>query len=194
MRKELLHQRGYTIAEILAVISILVIIGSLVSGILYSVLRGTSKSKITTAIAQNGNYSLSVISNLITDADRLEYVIDNTGTKLLSCSPGPVVGKSLAIRGLDGGISIIACEDSDVFSSKTISSQSASFKVSLIDTSFIAVVKDSCSLSCSQQDVFSAPRIDIAFDLSDKEGGGFSEKKGSATFKTSILMRNYNQR
>lgn len=168
-----LTSKGYTLIELLAVVGILVTLGGILSGILYSTLRGNNKSTITTAIAQNGNYALSVISNIILSSD-------NTA----SCT-GQDVSSLQFYRG-DGGITTLACDTAN----KTISSNSAS----LINMNVVQV--DTCHLRCSQPsgDPYALPIIYVEFTLGQIGSPLFFESSSSGVFKTSVSMRNYNPR
>ena len=179
-------RKGYTLIELTIVMALLLIVGTIIVGIISSALRGNTKTKITTDIAQNGNYAISVMSDLITNSQKLNSLTGYPSpTVYPSCpmSPG-VLGKSLSITGLDGGITIFACDDSR----HTITSNSAS----LLDTTQVILSSDpntSCSITCTQTDIYSSPRIDIKFQLQNATGAT-SEKSASANFNTSVFLRN----
>src|SRR5581483_2454097 len=101
---------GFTILELLVVISIMVIIGSLISGILFSTLRGTNKTKITNAVSQNGNYAMSVMTDII----RSSTNVVSGGATCASASPTPA--QTIALSRLDGGITTLSCTGNTVAS------------------------------------------------------------------------------
>ena len=173
-----MNSRGYTIIELLAVISILIIISGVITGILYSTLRGSNKVKITTELSQNGTYALSLINSAINDSRNITQV---AGQDINDCTAAPS-GTSLTLKRLDGGTTLLSC------SNGTISSNSAA----LINTDQVKVVDNSCLFSCSQQasDPYAFPIITVKFALSDKNAVG-SESQGSATFQTSASLNNY---
>lgn len=174
------ESNGYTIIELLAVISILIIISGIISGILYSTLRGSSKARITTEVTQNGNYALSLISNIIVDSTNVTHI---DGVPILDCTTTPPgSGKSITLARLDGGTTTLACE------SNTISSNSAS----LINTNKVQVEEDSCFFYCTQttNDPYAIPILEVTFNVRDKDTGLF-ESQASSTFNTSVSIRNY---
>lgn len=179
MKDKMKESLGYTLIEMITVIAIFVIIGSLITGILYSALRGGSKVGIVSTVAQSGNYALSIISNLITSS---VSVLSVGGVPITDCIGNPT-GTSIEISGLDGGKTTLSCIN------ETVSSNSAS----LLDTSLVKITSSSCTFSCVQADPYSPPIINVGFTLENKTGSLF-EKRASAPFKTSAIIRNYIQR
>ncbi len=90
------------------------------------------------------------------------------------------------VTGFDGGKTIFHCDKTDnVLNPLGIASNSAS----LIDTSSVDVV--SCYFTCSQNNIFSPPNIGINFSLTQKGNPQFFENRESASFQTSVSVRNY---
>ncbi len=172
------HSRGYTIVELLAVVSILVIISGIITGILYSSLRGSSKTKITTEVAQNGNYVLSVFSSVVLDSVNATQI---GGVDINDCTASPS-GTSITLKTLDANFTTLSCANG------TISSGSAS----LINENQVKIKENSCFFYCSQKsdDAYAIPIIGIKFTLEDKSTGLF-ETRASSTFETSVSFRNY---
>ena len=171
-------KKGYTIIELLAVVSILVILAGIISGILYSTLRGSAKTKITTEVVQNGNYAISVLTNLISSSSSVTGI---GGVEIQDCTASPI-GTSISLKNIDGDKYTISC------SGNNISSGSAS----LINTHQVQIRTNSCQFYCSQKavDPYSIPIVGIEFVVEDKSTGLF-ESKSSSFFKTSVSMRNY---
>lgn len=179
MKKSFFRQSlGYTIIELLTVVSILVIISGIISGILYSTLRGSSKTRITTEVTQNGSYAVSVISNIIIDSTSVTQI---GGIDISDCTASPS-GTSISLRRLDGATTTLSCANN------TISSDSAS----LINTNNVQIEDNSCFFYCKQvsNDPYSIPIVGVTFKVRDKATGLF-ESQSSATFDTSISIRNY---
>jgi len=172
------ESKGYTIIELLAVISILVILAGIISGILYSTLRGSSKTRITTDVAQNGSYAIGVMSNILA-ASRSVTKVD--GADITDCTTLKT-GSSIAVKSIDGDEITFAC------SGINISSNS----VSLINTNQVQLKADSCSFSCQQKstDSYSIPIVSVEFTIEDKNAVLF-ENKSSSAFRTSVSLRNY---
>ncbi len=180
MKKNKLKDRklkyGYTIIELLAVVSILVIISGIISGILYSTLRGTGKTRINTEISQNGAYALSVFTNSVVDSGSVTQIND---VDIDDCTASPS-GTSITLKRLDGSATNFACSDN------TISKDG----VSVVNNNIVSITN--CSFTCRQKsdDPYSIPSVDISFTISQKSGN-FVELTGTSTFNTSVSMRNY---
>lgn len=170
--------------ELLAVVSILVALTGIITGILYSTLRGSNKVKITTEVSDNGAYVISVITNAINDTRNITQV---GGVDINDCTGSPV-GKSITLKRLNGSTTVFAC------SGNTIASSSASLgnSTSLINTNQVQSDYSSCSFTCMQKadDLYAVPIITMNFKIGDL-GVNAQELKGSATFNTSVAVRNY---
>lgn len=184
------HMLGYTILELIVVMALMLVIGGFIVGILNSTLRGNTKTKITSDIAQNGNYAMSIMTGIITNSQAFNSI--NTSLAF----PNPVAtcvgrvsnGKQITVTGFDGGVTTFTCNDVGTSPTYTISSNSAS----LLDTTQVKLIPGSCTFTCSQDSVYSAPRIDITFQLQNASGATY-EKQANALFNTSISIRNYGQ-
>jgi len=177
---------GYTLIELLVVMFLLVIVATLIAGILNSTITGTAKSRIASDLGQNGNYALSVVSDIISNAKDLQSVTDASHATYLSCASSTsttVTAKSINLEGFDGGITTLTCDDIGQSPTYTISSNSAS----LIDTTRVKLVPGSCSFVCTQEDEYSIPRIDVTFQLYNAGSSNYSD---NITFNTSVAMRN----
>jgi len=176
---------GYTLVELLAVTSIIVIVTGLIVGVLHSTLRGGSKTKITNDVSQNGNYALSVISNIALNA---ESVTNVGGTDVSDCTTLQQ-GDSIEFKKADGSRLSFSC------ASDSIASSSGTTTTYLIDNASVKVDPVSCNFSCFQSDAnpYSSPIIGVSFTVSQSKGSSF-ENLASSSFKTSVTMRNYNPR
>jgi len=187
-------EKGYTVIELLTVAGVMVIIGGVLTGIIVSTLRGTNKTQTSNAIAQNGNYALSVISNILVSSDAIIALRDSSGVILdqdgdCTSQPNPI-GNEIDLRRIDGGITTLACDN------QTIASESASMSVSLLDTTKVRIDTSSlstCYFKCIQEedDPYSAPSIEVGFVLTSQNQSGAIENTGTADFKTSVKLRNY---
>lgn len=177
--------RGYTLVEMVTVGLILVTITGVIAAVLTSTLRGTNKSKVTSSVSQNGNYALSVISNIFISTKGVEAV---EGNPVVDCSANPS-GISMMVTRSDGGTTLLSCDlNSDP---PTISSNGAT----LIDTSVVQVDSDKgCHFSCIQNNnAYSAPLLEVGFSLKQKGRTGFSDSSSTQDFTTQVLMRNFTQ-
>lgn len=174
--KKLNSKQGYTIVELLAVVSILVIISGIISGILYSTLRGTGKTRINTEVSQSGAYALSVFTNAVVDSGSVTQIND---VDISDCTASPS-GTSVTLRRLDGATTKFSCTNN------TINKDD----VSIVNNNIVSI--SNCSFTCKQKtdDSYSIPSVDISFTVSQK-AGKFVELIGTSTFNTSVTMRNY---
>ncbi len=179
-----IDNRGYTLIELLAVTTIIVIVASLIAGILYSTLRGGNKSKVTNEVAQNGNYALSVISNTILLSESVTQI---GGVSITDCTANPS-GSSIELKQSTGSLITFACQND------TIASTSASSTTYLIDNNTVKADSATCSFVCKQSDnnPYSIPIINITFTLSQLNANATVENSSTAVFTTSTTMRNFN--
>ena len=189
MRKQIDDkQNGYTLIELLAFTSIIVIVSGLVVGILYSTLRGGNKTKATNDVAQNGNYALSVISNTALIAQDVTKV---GGNSISDCTTKRQ-GTSIEFEQADGSLVSFACDPG----TDSIASASGSTTTYLIDNTTTKVVAASCNFSCFQStgNPYSSPIISIAFTVSQRSSSTLFENVASSPYKISVTMRNYSPR
>lgn len=172
---------GFTLLELTVVMGIILVIGTIVVSIVSSTFRGNNMVRISNDQAQNGNYALNVITNLLVNTQQFESITDGS-TVTTTCPAAGINGKSITIRGFDGGISTLSCKDNGINPDYLISSNSAS----LIDASQVSLVPDSCTFTCTQADEFSPPRIDIVFTLKNAS----DQTTGTTTFRTGVSLRN----
>ncbi len=176
---------GYTVIELLAVVTILVAVTGIISALITQTLRGTSRTNITNRIAQAGNYASTVISNEIISAEDI-VAIDGDAVADCTGDPSPTGNSIEILVSQEQGTILYEC------ASDTISSNSAS----LFDTSRVRVDSsdpNACYFTCRQQnnDPYTPPIVEFGFTLTQKSPDALFENRDSAPFKTSVLMRNY---
>ena len=174
---------GYTIVELLAVVTILVAVTGIVSALITQTLRGSSRTNITNQVSQAGNYVSSAITNSIIAA---ENVVAVGGDDIIDCTQKPTGNSIELFVSQKGGSITYSC------SGDTISSNSAS----PIDTNRLRVDSSdssACYFTCRQQsnDPYTPPVIEFGFTLTQKSETALFDKRASAPFNTSALMRNY---
>lgn len=165
--------RGYTMVELLTVLGILSVIGSMVISIVFITLSGAKKSEKVEILRQNGDTTLSQIIRSIRYAKSLDVPA--------SCVPSTNVS-SITITSLaDNQQTTFAC------GGNTISSNSASF----LNTNIVKTT--ACSFTCSQATIADPPVITVQFTLSPVSSGSFSETQASIPFQSSVTLRNYSR-
>jgi prepilin-type N-terminal cleavage/methylation domain-containing protein len=163
-------ERGFTLIEILTVISILAVIGTIAVGIIQLTLRSSKKVDLMESARQNGDATLSQMVRTIRYAASLDDP--------LSCVPSTTVS-SITVSAVTTHIqTTYAC------SGNTIKTDG----VSMFNTSTLNV--NSCSFVCMQPTVTDPPTITIQYTLTPATAGIFSETKFSLPFQSSVTMRN----
>jgi prepilin-type N-terminal cleavage/methylation domain-containing protein len=174
-KKYMGNEKGFTLVEMLTVIAIFVVIGGVVTSILVTSFRTSSKTDIVAAVQNSGNYALSQMAKTIRDARGL--------VSPFPCTPS-VVAQSITIITPDNQQIIYSC------TSSTIASNGAS----LLDTNQVAL--QTCSFTCMQESDSDLPVMKINFSLQQKSSSTFAEKiasQSAVVFQTSVGIRNINR-
>lgn len=179
---------GFTLIEMLAAIIVLIALGSIVTGIVWTSLRGNNKASTVSNVRQNGNYALSIMSKMIRDAKYFKGVSIDGSSYSTDCyqtianpSPTPIPYQYLKIKSFDDGETIFSCTEDN------ISSNSGTIDVSLLDSNSVSLA--SCYFECSQPSFSDYPTIKINFELT-ATGSAF-ENQASIPFETSVTLRNF---
>lgn len=197
------HQAGYTLIEMVTVLFILVIVAGVVSGMIFSVLRGSTESNISTNLSQNGNYALSIMSGIIASS---ESVVDIDGhNNCLSTGTGidgqPTYPQSTSITLMrsDGDTTTLAFEPDT--SPTNIASSSGSLTEAGIDNSVElldgSTVKIDTSTGkayyflCKQSSQYAIPLVLVKFSLVPVSVTTGVHSTLSQDFSTFILMQDY---
>lgn len=170
------NKAGFTLVEMLAVVAIFIVIGTVALSILLTSFRTSGKTDIVTAVQQNGSYALTQMSKTLRNARGLIAPFPCTGS---------VVVSSISLVTPDNQQVTYSCLLSN--NPPTISSNSAS----LLDTS--TVVLSSCQFTCSQASKSDLPIVTVSFSLTQKSTSALAEKiasTGAVPFQTSIVLRN----
>ena len=181
---------GFTLVELLSSIIVLVAVGSVITGIITSSLRGTNKTTTIENIRQNGNYALVQMSKNIEYAqvfngfsnDNINYVISCPFS--LAPTPAPVTTNYnfVKVTPLNSNAIVYNCTSSP----PTITANGSS----LVDTN--AVSLSTCTLSCIQTGSTDFPIIKIGFTLGPKNASDLVENSTPPIlFETSLTIRNY---
>lgn len=193
-------QKGVTLIELLVVIAIFVAVGGVFTSILSSVLRGNNRTKIQSAITQNGSYVINYLTNIILKSEK---VIKVGGVTSPDCtaSPNPD-GTSILLRyDTERGSNIICntgngsitVEDGALDADDNFTVESSVIILDT-DTAKLPLVKMSdCNFTCIQNQ-YSSPAININFTLMQTNTSTLSEFKYSSDFNTSVTLRNYRMR
>jgi len=166
------RRSGFTLIEIIVVVGILGIIMIMGSNLFFSILRGSTKTKILQLVKQNGDYAISVMGRMIRNA------------RSVSGS-----GSSITIVNPDGMPTTFSCGDIDIpLDGKA---EIASNGARLISNE---VKVENCSgiFSVTPGEVGVSPAaVTINFNLSQAAVTTRLEERASVNFRTTISLRNY---
>ena len=166
------RRSGFTLIEIIVVVGILGIVTVMGTNLFFSILRGSTKTKILQLVKQNGDYAISVMGRMIRNARSV-----NGG------------GSSITIVNPDGMPTTFSCGDIDIpLDGK---SEIASNGARLISNE---VKVENCSgiFSVTPGEVGVSPAaVTINFTLSQAGVTTRLEERASVSFQTTISLRNY---
>ena len=182
-------KKGFTIIELLVVITIFVLIGVIGINFFASILSGSGKTAIINEVKQNGSYSLNLIERFLRNADK---VTDDTDT--LCQNNGS--DDNITILNPDGGKTtfMFATDASNNLRIASISGGLLSPTTTLYLTNNDVVVNNTagtyyfiCTRSSGRSD-----KIEMIFTLEQKSptAGLPVDKKAVINFRTSVLLRN----
>lgn len=188
-------QSGFTLVELVVVMSVLVLIAGITGAVLSSTLNSANKSRAMTTVRQNGNVTLLQMTKTIQYAKKFKGVSNPGGIDITDCSvivgagtptPMPMQYKTLKLESFDNCLNAACppitylCDDA----ASIISSNSAN----LIDPSSVAI--SDCYFTCIQQGASDNPTIGINFTLKQKDTFALFENIASVSFHTAVEMRN----
>lgn len=185
--------RGFTIIELLVVITIFVLIGVIGINFFASILSGSGKTAIINEVNQNGSYSINLIERFLRNADK---VTDDTDTICQNNDNEKVT--NITILNPDGGKTtfMFTTDASNNLRIASISGGLLNPTSTLYLTNNDVVVNNTagtyyfaCSRSPGRSD-----KIEIVFTLEQKPlTAGLvlpANKKAVINFRTSVLLRN----
>ncbi len=179
---------GFTFVEILVVLAVLMVTGAVVGVILFSTLKGATKTNTLSVVRQNGNYAIAQMSKTIRNAKQFNGVSINNDQNVpytTDCTASDSTPyKYLKITDTNDQSVVYSCET-------TTTSGIISIRTSLLDAN--SVVVNSCSFICTQINFGDNPTIGINFSLSQKQAPGttpLSDNQATVQFSTSINTRN----
>lgn len=176
MRKSRLpNSRGFTLVELLTVIGVLSVIGTIAVSVITVTLRTTKKTDLIETARQNSDTALTQMVKNIRYAGDLIYP--------LSCIP----------RTTTSYITISAVDTNVQTTYKCINNTIEANGTTLFDTNTLKVSAATCSFVCEQPTVYDHPTITIQYTLSPSGAGGVAETSFNLPFQSSVTMRNVKQ-
>jgi prepilin-type N-terminal cleavage/methylation domain-containing protein len=162
------HASGFSLIEILVVITIFAVLGIIVTSSVVLTLQGTRKSESLIKVRENLNYSLAVIERNIRNANSIPVCPEASTTAINYLDQyGNPASFSCANTGL---------EDSYIASG---SSRLTSNAIKLVSCSFVCIPSDS-----------STPPL-VTIDLTVEDASASGTQNAEVTASTQIYLRNY---
>lgn len=162
--KKKIYNNGFSLIEILVVISIFAVIGILSTRALFQTLRSARKSDSLVRVRENVNYALGIIERQVRNAESI------------NCTS--VTPQNLPYVSGDGVSTFFNCT---IGAGGRIASGSA-----VLTSNDITIT--GCTFTCTQA-VNNPPSVNISITAEDNTSTG--PEKGSVTSQTEILLRNY---
>lgn len=167
-RRVIRKRGGFSLVEILIVISLFVVVSLIVGQALFSTIKGSIKSDLTIKVRQNGNYALSVMERKLHSALKV------------SCSDTNIISYNDA----NGVASRIACESS------TLTDGPVGSTLPLLPSDVKVI---SCNFSCQTFAGIGTVSVNITFSnltSSEAQQTSRTEEKVSVPLQTQIRLRN----
>lgn len=180
-RVRFLSFSGFTLIELLVSITILSLVGIVVTQVFFTAVRTNTKTEIAKDVKQNGDLALEIMARMIRGAESI------TST----CSGGGSTTTALTLINPDENTTTFGCyNDGSVL---RIASTSGSKRDYLTNTNVslfpVASCPSSLSFVCTTvSGVYTA--VEIEFDVSQKGSPPAQSEKARASFRTSVMMRN----
>jgi len=165
---------GFSLIEMLVVMSIFAVIGILTTTSVALTLRSGQKSDSLVRVRENVNYAFSIV----------ERQVRNSGKITSDCAVTGTISSSILYISIEGISTSFTCVTAGT--DKYIASGSGALAKRLT-SSDISVT--SCSFTCTRQTVNSPAIVKVNITAEDATSTG--TEKGSISTQTEIIVRNY---
>ncbi len=157
------RQSGFTLIEMIVVVSILGLIAVITSGFLLVSLTATSKAEVVKEVRQNGNYALSVMEGMI---------LNSRG---VGCSSPD----RISVTDANGNLTTFRCQDNKIssVSAQTVYLTSPNVTVS------------NCQFTCGDNPGLPI-KVHLKFTVQKGGGDARPAEKASLDFETEVMPRN----
>jgi prepilin-type N-terminal cleavage/methylation domain-containing protein len=161
------RQRGFTLVELLVVVTVFAFLGLLLTNSLFSILKSNVKAELIKEIRQNGSFALDVMTKKLTGGLSPEC-LDNPSSRV-------------EFTDVSGDVITFQCDTG------YIASVSAGRNIPLTDSTGKIGLK-SCSFDCEGAGTYQ--KVTISFTLSQAGEPTRQEELASQSFSKVILIRN----
>lgn len=170
---------GFTLIEMLVVISLVVMLVLVATGVFLTSLISNTKTVISQTIKEEGDYAISQIEFLLRNAIKLE---ENS----LSVTCGPAMDE-IVFRSVDNGLTTLFLEEDPSDNHQKIASNSGVY----LTSSNVDIIAGP-TFDCSQTPDLGRTHINISFTLRKGEEGVDDPRDIiQETFSTAINLRSY---
>jgi prepilin-type N-terminal cleavage/methylation domain-containing protein len=171
-----MSSKGFTLIELIVVVSLLVIIGGVGASIFASVFRSYNKANIINRVEQNGNYALSVMESQIRNAQGVTLV--DAKTLRVAAQDG---SSTIEYRFKDsGGVGIVE---------RAITTATGTVVTTLTDSdpnTGVSVVVANSSFAVSGT---TPPVVTIVLKLKQASGMTRVDYQAETTLRTTVVVR-----
>lgn len=172
------NSSGFTLIEVLVVITILSIIGGVFTLSIVSFTTSRNKSSVLSEVKQNGDYALSL----------MEQNIRNSAPPLSCNSPS---NDRVILKSDTGSTQVIACVEVGTSNSRiTIGPVGSETTNPTLVSRSIRV--PTCSFTCQTGSTVAADGVAISFSLSANSASAQVSQRSQETFSTTVYLRNRN--
>lgn len=159
---------GFTLIEVLVMITMLALISVIAAGIFFTVLHTSTRTTTETEVKQKGQFALSVMEKMIRGARSIENA---------SSFCDDTERTAITIDSYDGGTTEFLCGEDQISSNA-------------------AVLVSGLTIDCSQfvRCVFGGnviPKVTVNFSLSAGTAISLPFQKATENFQTTVSLRNY---
>lgn len=170
-KKNCHYSSGFTLVEILIVITLFAFVGVIATTVLVTSLRTATKTNFVNAVKENGNFAMTEMSNAIRYAKNVQCA-----------NAAPFT--TITVTATDSSQLVFDCNNGSINENGS----------PLTDTNTVAVVANSCNITCTQQNLTENPVVQISFSLKHNTSSNLPEQISSPIqFTTSIFVRNINR-
>lgn len=179
---------GFTLVELILVVTILGLVASIIGGILFTTFRSANKASSVTVVRQNGEQALSQMTKQIRAAKTFGGVAGNDGVFRTACTEpnaSELQYRHIKITDFSDQEIVFSCTNTVPY---TITANNAS----LISSADVETADDgnACYFMCVQSASNVPPKIDIFFSLERAGAGSSTDQQSRQTFTTTVVPRN----
>lgn len=174
---------GFTLLEVLISVGIIAGLSILIAQSFFTTTRSNTKTEILKEVKQNGDFAISIMTNMIRNSIQVTSPCLSSGT----------TASSLSIKNPDGGITTFGCRsDGSVTQIASVSASATEYLTGGVITLGAPLCTDaamSLAFTCSSQSS-GGSTVKISFSLSQKGTPPALFERGQTSFQTSITTRN----